>query len=251
MIDGKMKTAPKSAPTLIQGLTRSLDATKEGLMPQRTRITYAAKIPCKNWDGDLNAYQKHAADAYYIAGNDLQPWDWITPLCGNPRCIEPEHLAIQPNIKLRYPHGIRIYCGRPGFTRDHLLPRNWTGEARRHFVVTVPACRTCNTLLRDTLTWSITERRALAHERIRRHYAKVFRVIDRTPEELKDYGPNIRAAIVDGMERKKEVIRMLEWPEDPGYDARALAHSGIDDPWSIGLLLPDDADITEHIERIA
>lgn len=218
----------------------------------RDRTTkFISSIPCQDWIGDEKKYQKAAADAFYISGRDLQPWDWITPLCGNPRCIEPEHLAVQPNVKLRYPHYVCIYCGRPGYTKDHLLPRNWTGESQRHYVVTVPACGTCNSLLRDTLTWSITERRALAHERIRRHYRKVFRVVHRTPEELKEYGHSLRATIIDGMERKAEVLRMLKWPEDPAYDARALAHSGIDDPWAIGLLLPDDEDISEHIKKVA
>nr|DAI12492.1 MAG TPA: HNH endonuclease [Caudoviricetes sp.] len=218
-------------------------------MRQPTR--FASQIPCKLWEGDPNAYQKHAADAFYISGRDLQPWDWVTPMCQNPLCIEPEHLAVQANVKLRYPHSICIYCGRPGYTKDHLLPRNWTGEAQRHFVVTVPACRTCNTLLRDTLTWSITERRALAHERLRKHYAKVLRTVDRTPEELNEYGPTLRSVIVDGMERKAEVLRMLDWPEDPAYDARALAHSGIDDPWAIGLLLPDTDDLAAHVVAVA
>ena len=47
------------------------------------------------------------------------------------------------------------------------------------------------------------------------------------------------------------VLRMLDWPEDPAYDARALAHSGIDDPWAIGLLLPDTDDLAAHVVAVA
>lgn len=220
-------------------------------MPNSTHDRLVNEKPCKDWDGDPREYQRTAAGIFYVEGHDLDPWDWITPLCDNPRCIEPEHLAVQANVKLRYPHDICIYCGRPGFTKDHLLPSNWTGDARRHYVVTVPACGTCNTLLRDTLTWSITERRALAHERLRHHYRKVFRTVDRTPDELNEYGPILRAVIVDGMERKAEVLRMLAWPEDPAYDLRALAHSGIEDPYATGLLIPEDDELEAHIRAVA
>ena len=205
----------------------------------------------KLWLGDLKKYQSEAAYELAVAKLDPNPWDWITPICGNVRCINYEHLRVRRNVQLHYPHHICIYCGRRSGTRDHLLPRTWTGDSKRHFVVTVPACGTCNSLLGSVLTWSITERRAIAHARLRKKYRKVLEQIDFTPEQVREFGPGIRPDIVQGIENKKHVLEMLEFPADPEYDARALQKSGLDDPWAMGLILPDDADLEAYVAAAA
>lgn len=206
---------------------------------------------CKLWMGDLKFYQREAAYELGLVGRAPNPWDWIWPTCGNSRCIEPEHLRVRGNVRLAYPFGICIYCGRRGSTKDHLLPRDWTGDAKRHFVVTVPACGTCNSLLGRTLTWSITERRAIAHARLRRKYRRILAQIDFTPEQVAEFGPGIRPDIIRGIENKKAVLAMLAFPTDPDYDMRALQKSGLDDPWAMGLILPDDADLRAYVEAVA
>lgn len=219
-------------------------------MPQRTRVSIFHE-PCIDWDGDPRHYQVRAADAMTDVGREPTHWAWITPLCGNSLCIEPQHLAAQSAVKIAYPYGICIYCGRHAHTKDHLLPRSWSGDAARHFVVTVPACGTCNSLLNDTLTWSITERRAICRERLRRHYGKLLRVVDRTDEELDEYGPTLRAVIVDGMSKKRELLKMLSWPDDPAYDLRALEQSGVQDGYAIGLLIAEDEELIRHAKEAA
>ena len=206
---------------------------------------------CQRWAGNTRYYQREAAHALTMARREPNPWDWITPTCGDGLCIEPEHLIVQSPIRLNYPSGLCIYCGRRSASQDHLLPRNWTGDVRRRYVVTVPSCGTCNSLLGDTLTWSITERRAVAHARIRRKFAKVLRTKDFCRYELAEFGPTLLAHIEDAMAKKAEVLRMLAWPTDPAYDARALQHSGIEDPWAVGLILPDDADLADYVARTA
>lgn len=215
---------------------------------ERTRDDAAT---CRDWTGNPRHYQREAAHTLTLAKREPNPWDWITPLCGSPSCLTPDHLSVQRPVQLHYPYGICVYCGRRSASRDHLLPRNWTGDVRRRFVVTVPSCGTCNTLLRDTLTWSITERRAIAHARIRKHFAKALRTKDFTKAELAEFGRNLRDHVEDGMAKKAEVLRMLAWPTDPAYDARALQQSGIEDPWALGLILADDADLAEMVARIA
>lgn len=205
----------------------------------------------KLWQGDIKHFQREAAFELSLTGLDPDPWDWITPTCGQTLCINPEHLQVRGNVKLAYPHGICIYCGRRGSTKDHLLPRDWTGDAKRHFVATVPACGTCNSLLGRVLTWSITERRAIAHERLRRHYRKILGQVDFTPEQVNEFGPGIRPDIIQGIENKKHVKEMLEFPTDPEYDARALQKSGLEDPWAMGLILPDDQDLHEYVRSVA
>lgn len=206
---------------------------------------------CKLWLGELKKYQSEAAFEYDTVGLTTNPWDWIYPTCGNERCISVEHTRVRGNIVLHYPDWVCIYCGQRANSRDHLLPRTWTGDAKRHFVVTVPACRTCNTLLRDTLTWSITERRAVAHARLRKKYRKVLAQIDFTEEELDEFGPGLRPAIEQGIQNKKAVNSMLAFPTDPEYDARALQKSGLDDPWALGLILPDDDDLEAFVRAVA
>ncbi len=206
---------------------------------------------CKLWEGNLSKYQSKAADALFIVGLDPNPWDWVTPSCGNVRCINPEHLIVRRSVQLQYPRNICIYCGRSAFTKDHLLPRDWTGEAQRHFVATVPACGTCNSILGRTLTWSITERRAIAHERLRKKFQKVLSQIDFTPEQVEEFGPGIRPDIIRGIENKKAVKEMLRFPEDPDYDIRALQKSGLEDPWAMGLILPDDFNLRDYVQKVA
>lgn len=192
---------------------------------------------CTPWDGPPRRHQVRAQEVLVAAGRDLTHLAWVTPVCGTAICVNPDHLVTNQPLRLAYPHGVCIYCGRSAGTRDHLLPRRWTGDALRKYVATVPACGTCNSVLSDTLTWSITERRALAHHRLARKYRTVLLTLDKTDEELDEYGPTLRAHLIDGMAKKREVLRMLAWPEDPAYDRRALERSGIQDPYAVGLLI--------------
>lgn len=207
--------------------------------------------PCVLWAGDEDKYQTEAAVALISIGREPSHLAWITPTCGTALCVEPEHLKVQAPTKLAYPYGVCIYCGRSGRTKDHLLPRRWTGDALRHWVAIVPACGTCNSVLSDTLTWSITERRAICHARLRRHYRKVFRTKMFTPEELDEFGPGLRPYVEDEMAKRRIVERIFEWPTDPTFDERALEHSGIEDPYAIGLILPDDDDLKEMVRNVA
>ena len=196
---------------------------------------------CEEFHGSIGAYQNAAASAMADYGHTMFPWDWVTAGCGTVNCVNPTHLTVRHNVTLEYAPGQCIYCGQPSGTRDHLLPRAWTGETQRRFVVTVPACGECNTLLGSTLTWSITERRAIAHARLRRKKAAVLRTLDFTPEELQEFGHTLRSTIVRGMAEKRRVLARLSFPSDPSYDQRAIEKAGIENGWAIGLLLPDGA----------
>lgn len=209
------------------------------------------KTDCDIYKGPKKLYQNFAANILESVGRPQPHWAWVTQNCGNETCLAPEHLIGHAPVSLAYPRGLCIYCGKPGFTRDHLLPRRWSGDAKRHFVVIVPACGTCNTVLNDTLTWSITERRALCHARLRRKYAKILRIPDWSEEELREFGSDMRGYIEDGMAKKQEVLEMLDWPTDPSFDARALGHSGIENPYTIGLLIEEDDELRKWARRVA
>lgn len=243
-ISGRMKAAPKGGGTPLRSLTRSLDHSKEGLMPQSTRNKYYFDpSACIEFHGSLSRYQEHAAAALTDSGVSLFPWDWITPHCGTENCVNSSHLAANRNVRLAYAPGQCIYCGQPGHTKDHLLPRAWTGEAQRRFTVTVPSCAECNRLLGATFTWSITERRAILNARLRRKKRRVLASKDFTSAEIDEFGPGLRTTIVRGMAEKDHVLRRLAFPDDPHFDLRALEKSGIENAWAIGLLMNEGDDL--------
>jgi len=190
-------------------------------------------IPYVGRDAD---YQNTAAVRLAEAGRMPGHIAWIIPTCASAECLNTDHLEVHDPVRLSYPRGLCIYCGRSAGTKDHLVPRGWSGEARRKFVAVVPACGTCNSVLSDTLTWSITERRDLCHRRLKKRFRKVLATLDFTKQELAEYGVMLREYLEEETLKKAEVQRMLEWPIDPVFDLRWLQKSGIEDPYAIGLL---------------
>lgn len=194
---------------------------------------------CVPYEGRDIRYQGAALDAYYVEMSIVPgTWEWVNTTCGT-KCLNVEHMTLAAPTKLAYPSHVCIYCGRSAYTKDHLLPANWTGGSKRGFVAIVPACGSCNSRIGDTLTWSITERRAICHARIRRHYRKVLNAVEYGKSDLDQFGPLLRRAMVEGMEQKLAVMNMLAWPVIDGYDERACEIAGIDDPYAIGLLIDE------------
>lgn len=193
---------------------------------------------CIPFEGREHRYQAEAAQAYYVETAMVPAtWEWITTTCNTKACLNTDHLRFIGPRRLAYLANQCIYCGRSAYTQDHLLPRGQTGEAKRAFVATVPSCGTCNTVIGDTLTWSITERRAICHARLRRKYARVLRHVEYGPTDLREFGPTLRKAVIEGMEQKAAVMAMLAWPYDSDYDLRACEKAGIENPYAIGLLI--------------
>ena|GEM_PF-3094507 len=194
------------------------------------------------------AFQVVAGEVLTGAGREPSHFAWITNTCSTASCLNPDHMRVHAPLALAYPKNLCIYCGRSGYTVDHLLPRGWSGDTGRKYVAVVPACGTCNSLLSDSLTWSITERRALCHKRLRRKFATVLNTVDQTPEELEEYGLSMRSYLSDQLDKKRAVLDMLAWPVDPTYDLRALEQSGIDDPFAAGLLI-DPGDLDNDLQQ--
>lgn len=147
-----------------------------------------------------------------------------------------DHLIISGPQRLDYPPAVCVYCGAPGYTKDHLLPKPLTGLALRRYILTVPACGQCNSFIGDLPSASITFRRHTAHEKIARKYWRILEVKDWTTVELRQLGPLLRAGAVKAVADKWAVVQRLDWPTDLSYDLRAFELSGIEDPHSAGLL---------------
>lgn len=191
---------------------------------------------CEPFDGRPAAYQSVAGDVMIDAGTPVFAWDTIEPLCTTPMCLLPSHLKVVRPARLGYTPNICVYCGQPAETRDHLLPRNVTGDAWRRTVLTVPACAECNSLIGDILLESITARRAYVHERIRARNRKVLAAVELSEAQLNEFGPGLRGYLETADANKRELISRLSWPDTPSYDFEALRGSGIQDPYSMGLL---------------
>ena len=127
-------------------------------------------------------YQARARLAYEVAGDtDLEKHAWLRSTCGN-RCINPAHLVAHQPVKIAYPAGVCVYCGFPAGTKDHLVPRAWTGETRRQRVAVVPACADCNSRIGAFGSANVSERRKHAQASIRRRWSSVLNAPVRTVE---------------------------------------------------------------------
>ena len=198
---------------------------------------------CIAHTGREAAYQSDASAAYYIERDlSLMPLEWVSTTCGE-RCLNVDHMRITPSVRLAYPYGVCVYCGQRAGTKDHLIPRAWSGETARRGVAVVPACGECNGVLSDVGIWSINARRAVAHIRLMRKHRRVLAYINYSPEELDEFGPGLRSSIEEGAARKADLLERLDWPLDPGFDLRACERAGFGDPYAVGLLAhPDDAE---------
>lgn len=124
-----------------------------------------------------------------------------------------------------YPSGICVYCGELADTVDHLLPRQWSGDADRKRVPVVPACQECNSTLGAVFLPDVQDRRALVHAKYRQKYKKALTMLYRTEEGLDEFGPSLRHLIERMQAQHDAVMRRLAWPTDPTYDADAWAYA--------------------------
>jgi hypothetical protein len=143
---------------------------------------------------------------------------------------------------LEYLRGLLcVYCGGHSSEKDHLLPRNWTGEGVRKLVPTVPACRFCNGTLRDFPEPIIANRTALIARKIRTKHRRQLGLPMRTDDELKEYGyrmqQSLRALQADRLElhAKLVVLDLGGVPELPSNLIDLLTvgeYERFIDPWN-------------------
>ena len=186
---------------------------------------------------NVGAYQRMARPVYEEASRTgpLEPWDWVYTSC-DVWCLNAQHMLVRSPRVIAYPPGVCVYCGFPAGTKDHLLPRTVTGEARRQFVAVVPACGECNSLIGSFSQPNISERREWAHAALRRKKRATLNTKDFCEQELAEFGPGLREYVKNGMRDKQVLIARLAWPDDPFYDIAAWQRSGITDPIALGLV---------------
>lgn len=198
--------------------------------------------PCIAYDGPDGTWQERVVSERWIElGIEPVMYEYPESTCGTKQCMCLDHLEWHLPSPLNYPPGVCVYCGMLANTRDHLLPRTWTGNAQRSNVLVVPACRECNSAISDQFAPSITGRRETAHAHIRRKHKKLLASERWTKRELRELGTSLRTYIQRSEHDRLVQEARLAWPEDHDYDLRAIQKSGIDDPYAAGLIYDTDS----------
>lgn len=202
-------------------------------MSDRPNAGTLATPECMAGPGKPGVFQQQARQVFAVVdGGYVDPWMWILNSCDSTHCLNPDHMVARVPTKIAYPPGVCVYCGMPAGARDHLVPRNKSGDARRITVAVVPSCGNCNSRINDFPSPNVTERRRVAQASIRRSARRILNV---PPIDLSEYGPNLRSHLAARRNQREVVLMRLEWPEDPFYDIRAYQQSGFDDPVALGL----------------
>jgi len=209
-----------------------------GFTRHRNTARDSAKIStrdCIPWDGRPRDWQEAARDQLEAIIGTLLPWQRVATSCGTYHCCQRLHLRSISARQINYPKYVCIYCGLPGYTKDHLLPVTVTGGAARDWVAVVPACGQCNSIIGERIGHRVGERRDFVHECLRRKNKKMLDKGKLTEADLAEFGPNLRS-LIQAMEDKRDVLlQRLAWPE-PGYDERAFVKTGIEDPYGLDLI---------------
>lgn len=196
-----------------------------------------AAAPCRPWQGRQLEYQIEAKEILMDRLDRSLPWVYIVPTCGTKLCLTEDHLRYFRAQRIAYPEYVCIYCGMPGYTKDHLLPVTMTGQTQRKFVAVVPACGECNNGIGNRIGHRVTARREEAHQHLRKKYRKALDAKRTwTDDELAQLGPNLRSAVKRLIDQAEVVKQRLEWPWEPDFDRRAFEKSGFDDPIAMDLL---------------
>lgn len=190
----------------------------------------APSTMCAAWGGRSDWFQYEAR----ITNGVINRHVWIVTTCKTPMCMI--HIKTLRPVRVDYLPDVCVYCGFWAETKDHLVPRGWSGDVDRSWVFTVPACRECNLGIGSKWAPTITERRSVAHKFIRRKYRRHLAQDRFTQEDLDEMGRNLRSLIESGMQVGELTRKRLAWPPFEGYDIQAAQRSGIDDPYAIGLI---------------
>src|SRR5438105_4315346 len=92
---------------------------------------------------------------------------------------------------------ICAYCGEFASTRDHVVPRSWTGSAKPRWNQSewVWACSECNSLLGSSIFDTFVDRREFIREKLRLKYKKLLATPDWTEAELSELHGRLRKTV--------------------------------------------------------
>ena len=109
------------------------------------------------------------------------------------------------------------YCGLIADTVDHVTPRHVLdrrealGRMALPRVLTVPACRECNSAIGARIFPTLADRKRFVKDWLRRRHAALLRVPDWTEAELADLGPQMERYVRTGVRHRDIVRSRLAW----------------------------------------
>lgn len=110
------------------------------------------------------------------------------------------------------------YCGLPASSVDHVVPRAFLSaisgvdlSVNRHRILTVPACRECNSLLGASYQGTLEERKAHLKSILKTRYRKLLSSPPWSEAELEEIGPHLREEIERNMRNRDLIEARIRW----------------------------------------
>lgn len=119
--------------------------------------------------------------------------------------VKEEYRTVEKWIKL-HPF-LCVYCGTDADTKDHLIPRTWSGESVRKIVPTVPCCRDCNSRLQDIPLFTIYERALFVADKLKKKFKKQLTIQDRSALEMSKFEHKMKDYI-EGKQLARQFLRL-------------------------------------------
>ena len=111
-----------------------------------------------------------------------------------------------------------VYCGEVATGRDHFLPvsasvllRALSIDIDDRCLVTLPACKECNTLAGARVFRTVAGKRRYIKRTLAKRNAKVLALRDWDQDELEELGWTLRTTIISGMHKRDQIKRRLAW----------------------------------------
>lgn len=102
------------------------------------------------------------------------------------------------------------YCNQSSpFTKDHVIPKSYSGNPSFAERYVVPCCTECNILLGAAPCHTVEERAAFLFERYSRRFKAELATPDWTAKELKELSPTFRKKIAAKESHKKLINSKL------------------------------------------
>jgi len=111
-----------------------------------------------------------------------------------------------------------FYCGDMANTEDHTLPLialqsllSTNAQPSKDKFIVVPACWQCNSILGDRVFPTLGMRKTFVKHALRKRFKKILRLPIWHEDELRELGPTLRSAVVQGIALQRKIKERLAW----------------------------------------
>lgn len=121
-----------------------------------------------------------------------------------------------------YGDDVCVYCGEYATTHDHVTPTGYVASLhddidtlRRKLgngLITVPACKDCNTRLGTFIGHSVSHKREELKRRLRRKFSRLLGSYDWSDKEVEGLGRSLQSFVLAQESKRRLVERRLSFP---------------------------------------